>query len=80
MLSQGDLSLVINPNDLKAGDVIGFWGNSWISAALSTLVPTGFRLGNQSCWDLGSRGGRPIVVVREYDPGGMPCEIIGCVL
>jgi hypothetical protein len=35
MLSQGDLSLVINPNDLKAGDVIGFSGNSWISALIN---------------------------------------------
>ena len=34
-LSRYDLSLIVNPNDLKAGDVIGFSGNSWISALIN---------------------------------------------
>jgi hypothetical protein len=34
-LSRYGLSLIVNPNDLKAGDVIGFSGNSWISALIN---------------------------------------------
>ena len=30
-----DVSKIVNPNDLKAGDVIGFSGNSWISALIN---------------------------------------------
>ncbi len=28
-------SQIVNPNDIKAGDVIGFSGNSWISALIN---------------------------------------------
>ena len=36
---------VLPANEIKAGDIIGFSGDSWISAG-STSPPTGFRFGD----------------------------------
>ena len=34
-MSCRDVSQIVNPNDIKAGDVIGFSGNSWISGLIN---------------------------------------------
>ena len=67
---------IVNPNDLKAGDVIGFSGQSWIS-----FFPHQHRhlrdsvLGHQSCGHHGPcpRRSAPVVESRRW----RTCRVIG---
>lgn len=76
-LCQRDLSKIVNPNDIKAGDVIAFSGNAWISA-LVNIGTYGIPFWSVSHVGIMAHAddGR-LLLFESTSLEGCPCEIYG---